>query len=74
MPVFDPGTVNMRVVVEKKTFGPVFLREYPSPLSIYSHQFSVLLFIYMLLLTEVQTEETWKPSKSNPVLEAGSIQ
>jgi len=34
-----------------------------SPLSVSLHQCPTLIFIYMLLLPEGQTGETWKPSK-----------
>jgi len=48
---------------EKWHWDRIFFDYFRFALSISFHQFSTIIFIYMLLLSEGQTGETWKSSK-----------
>ena len=54
---FDPGPVNMRFVMDKVSLIQVLL-----PLSISFHQCAILIFIFILLLSEGQAGEAYEPS------------
>jgi len=60
---FDPSTVHMRFVVNKMTLGEVLLPAFLFPLSVSFHQYSILIFIYTLLLPEKQMGKVWGPYK-----------
>jgi hypothetical protein len=49
-------------VVDKGAVGQVFLPVLLFPLSVSFHQRSTLIFNYMLLLPEGQTDAAWEPS------------
>jgi hypothetical protein len=49
----------------------VFSEYFGSPLSVSFYQYTILIFIYMLLLPEGQTVEAWEP-KSSAVQKSGS--
>jgi hypothetical protein len=49
-PVFDTRSVHVRFVVDEVALGQIFLPVLRFPLSVPSHQCSVLIFICMLLL------------------------
>jgi hypothetical protein len=49
--IFDPRSGNVGFVVDKVAMGQIFLPVLPFPLSVSLHQCSILIFIYILLLT-----------------------
>jgi hypothetical protein len=51
-------------MVVEVALGQVFILELHF-LSVSSHQFATLIFIYMLLLPEGQTGEAWEPSEES---------
>jgi hypothetical protein len=66
------GTVHVGFVVDKAPMVQVFSRSNSVfPLSISSHQFSMLVFVNILPLSEGQTGEAWEPSQSNALSEMG---
>jgi hypothetical protein len=61
-------------MVNKVALGQVLRQYFRFALSVSFHQCSILIFIYMLLLPEAQTGETWKPSnKTMPYQNSESI-
>jgi hypothetical protein len=59
-PGFDPTSVHVRFVVDKVTLAQYFYEYFRFPLSVTFYQFSVLLFIHMMLLPDGQSGEDWK--------------
>jgi hypothetical protein len=51
---FDPGSLHVRFVVGKVTLKQVsfFFEYFGFPLSVSFYQYCILIFMYMLLLTE----------------------
>jgi hypothetical protein len=63
IPEFDPGSVRARHVVDRVALGAGFLgvgKLYPE---VSYYQRSTLIFIYMLILPEGHTIETWGTCK-----------
>jgi len=55
--------VSLRFVVDEVALGQSFLRVLLFPLPISFHQYSILVFIYTLMLPERKTGGAWEPSK-----------
>jgi hypothetical protein len=66
------GPIRVEFVVERH-LDRFFSDFFRLPLSVSFHQCSILVFIYMLLLSERQTSELWEPSKNNAVSEIGEL-
>ena len=62
---------SVRFVVDSLALGQVFSEYLGLLLPASSHQCSIPIFIYILLLLEGQTVETWEPSKSSAVEDVG---
>jgi hypothetical protein len=59
---FDSGLVRVRFMVNTVFWDRFFSEYFSFPLSVSIHQYSVFVFIYMLLLPVGKTGETWEPS------------
>jgi hypothetical protein len=60
-PVFYHMSVPMIFMVDKVAVGRLFLEYFGFSLSVSFHRCFILIFIYMLLLPEEQTDEAWEP-------------
>jgi hypothetical protein len=56
-------SVHAKFAVDKMELRIIFLRLFRFPLPISFQQCSTLIFMYLLLLPERKTGETWEPSK-----------
>jgi len=63
--------VYVRFVADSVLIGQGIFPELLFPLSVSFHHCSTLIFIYMLLLAEGQTDAAWEPLKSNALSELG---
>jgi hypothetical protein len=59
---FDPRSVSVGSVVDKVALAQVSVRVLQFFLSLSFHQYSVLIFIVTLLLSEGQAGDDWEPS------------
>lgn len=64
-PGFDSRSIHVRSEADKVALGQIFFRVLRFSLSLRTsfHQCSRFIFTNAILLQEVQTDETWEPSK-----------
>jgi len=61
---FDPRSLRVTLMVNKRQWHRLFPEYLRFPQKITFHQYSILIFIVILIFSEGQAGEIWQPSKN----------